>query len=144
MEATKAVRKNNRLRKSVAQKSVEVKPMVENAELTPEQKLAAIQAELDQANAKIREQDEKLKKKSGKPGWIIRTENPDYKGITNGIKFDHGVGIIPGEDESLAKLICDDFGYKREYVEDVFTIPEITDQITNNMAVILGGLPVKV
>lgn len=144
MEAKKNVRKNNRLTKAVAPKTVEAKPMAEETELTPEQKIAQMQAELDQAKARIAEQEVKLKKKAGTPGWIIRTVNPDYKGITNGIKFDHGVGIVIGEDETIAKIICDDFGYTREHVEDVFTAPTITDQITNNMANILGGQPEKV
>lgn len=138
MAAPKAVRKNNRLTKPVS-KPVEK----ENPYLTEEMKTMLAEQEIAQLKAELAAKDqiiaEEKKKKAGKPGWIVKTENPEYDGVTCGVKFKKGVAVIPGEDEALAKLICDDFGYTRIFAENIFDIQEVSDQVAGSMADILGG-----
>ncbi|MFD2702782.1 hypothetical protein ACFSVM_20285 [Paenibacillus shunpengii] len=39
----------------------------------------------------------------------IKTPNPNYEGITLGVKFNNGEAVV--EDESIAKILVADYGY---------------------------------
>ncbi|AIQ13634.1 hypothetical protein [Paenibacillus durus] len=41
--------------------------------------------------------------------FVIKTPNPNYDGITLGVKFNNGMAVV--EDESLRKILVNDYGY---------------------------------
>jgi len=128
-------RKNNRFVKKVVSP-----PVVEAAKVqTPEERIAELEAT-------VAEQKEALAKKGAIPGWLITTPNPFYNGITAGIKFKAGRGFIASRDENAekkAKMICDDFGYDRRFVEDFTSDPEMAEEVGGNLTEILLGSQVR-
>lgn len=44
--------------------------------------------------------------------FVIKTPNPNYDGITLGVKFENGAAVV--EDENLRKVLVNDYGYLSE------------------------------
>lgn len=44
--------------------------------------------------------------------YTIKTPNPNYDGITLGVKFENGTAVV--EDESLRRVLVNDYGYSSE------------------------------
>lgn len=47
---------------------------------------------------------------------VIKTPNPNYNGITLGVKFENGAAVI--EDENLRRVLVNDYGYLSEESKD--------------------------
>jgi len=106
---------------------------------TPEQKIARLEATVAQ-------QKEQLEKKGAMPGWLVITPNLFYNGKTAGIQFKNGRGFIAGNDEKAekkAKLLCDDFGYERRFVEDFLNDADMAEEVGSNLVQVLLGSQVR-
>lgn len=44
--------------------------------------------------------------------FVIKTPNPNYDGVTLGVKFENGAAVV--EDENLRKVLVNDYGYLSE------------------------------
>lgn len=117
-----------------------VEPIKEQEDLPPDEKFAELQAQLDAEKAKnLLLQDQVDKRKGMLPGWIITTPlNPLYEGKTAGVRFTAGKGFIAGEDEKLAKYLCDDFGYGRRFVENYLEEPEVAKEVGSSLAELIS------
>lgn len=106
---------------------------------TPEQKIARLEATVAQ-------QKDELEKKGAMPGWMITTPNLFYNGKTAGIQFKNGRGFIAGRDEKAekkAKLLCDDFGYERRFVEDFLSDADMAEEVGGSLVQVLLGSQVR-
>lgn len=125
-----------------AEKTAGQANIVEQEDLTAEEQLAELQAQLAAATARNLQLEgensalqEKVDSRKGMlPGWVITTPNPLFNGTTSKIRFTNGIGFIPGEDEDRAKRLCDDFGYTRQFVENYLAEPSLTEGISNSLA----------
>ena len=109
------------------------------ADETPEEKIARLEATVAQ-------QKTELEKKGAMPGWMITTPNLFYNGKTAGIQFKNGRGFIAGRDEKAekkAKLLCDDFGYERRFVEDFLSDADMAEEVGGSLVQVLLGSQVR-
>ena len=91
-------------------------------------------------------QQTELEKKGAMPGWLITTPNAFYNGKTAGISFKGGRGFIAGNDEKAekkAKLLCDDFGYERRFVQDFLSDADMAEQVGGSLVDVLLGSQVR-
>ncbi|MCG7386881.1 hypothetical protein [Paenibacillus sp. ACRRY] len=44
--------------------------------------------------------------------FVIKTPNPNYDGVTCGVKFQNGTAVV--EDENLRRVLVNDYGYLSE------------------------------
>lgn len=56
---------------------------------------------------------------------VIKTPNPNYNGITLGIKFENGAAVI--EDENMRRVLVNDYGYFSEECKDQPEEPQATE-----------------
>lgn len=81
--------------------------------------IAALKVQLEQQNAKLPTEESVVVKRADRPeaggGWIVHTPRHDYSGVTHGIEFKAGTGVVD-EDRENADLIVNrlehDFGYR--------------------------------
>jgi hypothetical protein len=144
METTKARRKVNIVKPAPVktEASIATPGLVEYSEpkeWTPDE----LRQKICEQEETIRLQKEQLEKKGAIPGWLITTPNPFYNGKTAGIKFQAGRGFIASRDENAekkAKMLCDDFGYDRRFVEDFTSDPDMAEEVGGNLTEILLGV----
>lgn len=103
--------------------------------LGKDEEIAEMQNRIDQLEAQNKKQGEELSKKGSLSGWIIMTpKNPSYNGVTNGITFKNGRAFV--REESVAKLLENEFGYLTEFVENF--IDEPSGEAARSLIDILG------
>lgn len=55
-------------------------------------------------------------------GYLVTTPNKNFNGTTAGVRFTNGKKLLFGKDsEKTARMLEADFGYKFEFVPNVFT-----------------------
>jgi hypothetical protein len=123
-----------------------------------------VQAEIDRLTIEVREWERKYKAlevinqdlngqllkikartANGKglgAGWVAYSPNPNYNGLSCGIRFVNGVGFIQRDverGELIVKELENDFGFKVEEVKEFKDIPEVAQkEIKSNIAEVLS------
>ena len=81
-----------------------------------------------------------VKDYKGLSGFIVTTPSRTYNGVTLGIQFRNGRGIIlDGPDsDRIVNMLRNDFGYSVVHADNLHDIPEAQGQVAKSMAEILS------
>lgn len=92
--------------------------------MTDEEKDARIEElekQVESLEKKIEQLEKELSKtRAGLSGYIVKTPNPYYAGITSGVFFRNGKAFIPDgkRSEEIVGILVKDFGYTAVHVDD--------------------------
>ena len=149
MATTKARRKTNIVKPApvMTEASIVTPGLVEFSNTPVEQPTGETDAEkIARLESMVAQQKTELEKKGAMPGWLVTTPNPFYNGKTAGIMFKNGRGFIAGNDEKAekkAKLLCDDFGYERRFVDDFLSDADMAEEVGGSLVQVLLGSQVR-
>lgn len=78
-------------------------------------------ARIEELEKQVESLEKELSKtRAGLSGYVVKTPNPYYTGITSGIFFRNGKAFIPDgkRSEEIVGILVKDFGYTAVHVDD--------------------------
>lgn len=120
------------------------KPAAPAAEVDKDALIAQMSKDLLERDKIIAAQAKELAElKKGYSGWLVKTPNPTYTGVTAGVKFVGGQAFISDlepDAEKKARALKADFGYAIARVEDFRNVPAPAEAPINPARAFLEAL----
>lgn len=104
------------------------------------EEIRLLKAQVDELLAQKESFESQTKEYKGLSGFIVTTPSKTYNGVTLGIQFRNGRGIIlDGQDSNrIVDMLRNDFGYSAVHADNLHDIPEAQGQVAKSMAEILS------